>query len=390
MVVVAAAVNQVNPMTATETATPDSPPIWFLGTIPPPVTGHTLLTQQVLRGMQRAGPVKFLNWSPGTEWRGLKFRATRVSRIVASMARLLASGRGKGAPLYIVANSKAGLYLTGVLVQLGTALGYRVHLHHHTYYYIDQYDRRMAWIDRAMGPRGVHVVHCDQMARDFAIRYPTRCSFAFVYPSVVAMPLGRSRCQPGSPFRLGHLSNLSLAKGLDLVLATFRALVAEGRRVNLRLAGPYHSGEARQMVEQAVAEFPGWVDYVGPVYEESKVQFLEGIDCLLFPSRSESWGIVLGEAMAAGAPVVTMRRGCTPTVVGDRAGVVVEREADFVAAAVDKIKQWMDSPEEYRQASQAAIDQAVYLHQEGQRTLHEFVDQIFSLHRAAAAPHHPA
>jgi glycosyltransferase involved in cell wall biosynthesis len=380
MDVEAAAANQVSPMPARETATSPSPPIWFLGTIPPPITGHTLLTEKVLQALQRAGPIKFVNWSPGTSRRGIKFRVRRVARILASMVRLLCGGRGKDAPLYIVANSQAGLYLTLLLVQIGRGLGYRVYLHHHTYYYIDEYDWRMARIDRAMGPRGVHVVHCDQMAQDFAARYPTRCGFARVYPSIVASPLGSPRRRPHAPFRLGHLSNLSVAKGLDLVLATFRALRADGRQVHLTLAGPYHTQEARQLVERAVGEYPEAVEYAGPVYGEQKVRYLEGIDCFLFPSRSESWGIVLHESMGVGAPVITMRRGCTPTVVGTRAGVIVDREADFVATAVHTIERWIDQPDEYGEASQAAIDQAAFLQREGERTLREFASSMFSVH----------
>ena len=52
----------------------------------------------------------------------------------------------------------------------------------------------------------------------------------------------------GTLFRIGHLGNLSVAKGLDLVLKTFEELVKRGRRVVLKLAGPCHTHEAQSLV----------------------------------------------------------------------------------------------------------------------------------------------
>lgn len=351
--------------------------IWFLGPVPPPVTGITMVTKEMLRRLRAAGPIRFLSWSPEMPRRGLRMRLRRNLRIVHSILKLLANGRVRGQRLYVVANSKSGLYLTALVVYVGRRLGYQVYLHHHAYFYIDDYDWRMARIVRAMGPQDVHVVHCEQMARDFETRYRTSGDFACVYPSIVNIPISIPRLEAHAPFRLGHLSNLSVDKGLDIVLATFGALRASGRNVHLRLAGPFHTRQAQQLVEQAMSEHAGSIEYAGPVYEESKLDYLNEIDCFLFPSRSESWGIVLHEAMAAGVPVIAMRRGCTKTVVGGDAGIVVDREADFVVRAAAQVQRWIDEPNDYRAASRAAIDQAAYLHREGERTLGEFVAQMF-------------
>ena len=365
-------------MVASQTIDHSRPEIVILGTVPPPVTGMTLVTKQVVRALQQVANVNFFNWSTGISKRGLRFRATRVLRIVRSLFWLVRQGPVFKGRIYVVANSKTGLYLTAVIAWLARRLGYTVYLHHHTYYYIDEYDWRMAWIDRTLGQHGVHVVHTPQMADDFRAVYPTQCPFAFIYPSVVASPLGAARESVATPIRLGHLSNLQLGKGLDLVLDTFHVLRKSGQQARLVLAGTFLNQETRRVVEEAIETHSGLIEYIGPVYDADKTRFFARIDCFVFPTRSESWGIVLHEAMAAGVPVITYDRGCTRTVVGNKAGLVIDRDADFAMLAARQVEHWAHNPHEYRAASQAAIEQADRLQREGQRTLDEFVALVLS------------
>jgi glycosyltransferase involved in cell wall biosynthesis len=360
------------------TCAPTSAELVVLGTLPPPVTGHTVLTEQVVRRIQSAGPVRFFNWSTGLSKKGFKFRTTRVLRVLQSLLHLLRRGRVRNQRLYLVANStRFGLYLTALVVALARRLGYQLYLHHHSYLYIERHDWRMAYIDRRMSPGGVHVVHSEKMAADFQRRYDSLCGFRIVYPSVVKIPLGRPRPSPGRPFRIGHLSNLSIAKGLDLVIETFEALL-RARDVRLELAGPVQKGRAQDALKAVVARHPTTVRYRGPLYGDDKLNFFEQIDAFVLPTRNESWGIVLHEALAAGVPVITFDRGCTQTVVGKGAGLVVSPDADFVQLASRQIERWIEREDEYSAVSQAAIDQAESLHREGERTATEFAAHVFS------------
>ena len=241
----------------------------------------------------------------------------------------------QGKRLYLVANSQAGLYLTAALAFVAGRLGYSVYLHHHVYSYINNYDRRMARIDRWIGASGVHVVHCKKMVDDFRRRYRSRCSFAIVLPSAVTIDMSLVGPMPQGPLRLGMLSNLTMAKGVGDAIATFAALKNSGRQVTLSLAGPAYEQAAKRHIDLAVADHPGLVTRLGPVYGDDKAKFFAEIDVLLFPTqyKHESWGIVLNEALAAGVPVITNDRGCSSIVVGDRAGLVVPDPAQFVASA---------------------------------------------------------
>jgi glycosyltransferase involved in cell wall biosynthesis len=271
--------------------------------------------------------------------------------------------------------------MTALVVFVAARLGYSIYLHHHVYFYIDEYDGRMAWIVRQMGPSDVHVVHHAKMIEDFRGRYPTNSGFLTVCPSIVVGEVGRARNAPGRPMRLGLLSNLSAAKGLRDVVATFVALADRKRDVTLTLAGPVASSDSQQVIDQVIARYPDRVRSIGPVYGEDKLSFFDQIDLFLFPTTSESWGLVLNEALAAGVPVITYNRGCTAIVVGDEAGLVIDRDKPFAQSAVPRIENWMDDSQQYSRASAAAIAQAEWLHEEGRRSLGEFVRQMFSADR---------
>ncbi len=304
-------------------------------------------------------------------------RVQRIVRTLGGVIRLLLHGRVRNSRLFITCNSQAGLLMTALLVRAGRALGYRLVLHHHSYRYIDRFDPRMNLISRMMTDKDIHLVHCPKMADDFRAKYNSHSQFAYLYPSIVSLPLEQPRPKAPETFRLGFLANLTLEKGLEAVLATHRALHKKGRNVHLCLAGPCRNADAQKLIDRALDEHKGFVEYLGAVYGGRKVQFFRSIDCFLFPTDTESWGIVLNEALASGVPVMTTNRGCIQTVMGN-CGLVVDDVAEYVDQAVQQVEAWIDSPSEYAAASEAAVRQADFLHREAEYQLEELVSVICS------------
>jgi glycosyltransferase involved in cell wall biosynthesis len=345
----------------------------------------TVLTSTILQALESAGPVHAYNWSPGMPRRSLWMRLRRNARMLRSVGMLLARGRVRNERLYMVANSFSGLYSTAVVVWVAKRLGYKIYLHHHVYFYIDEYDSRMAWIVRQLGADDVQVVHSDRMIGDFRRRYPTGTEFMTVYPSVVVTEIGEPRRQLGRPLRLGLLSNLSAAKGLRDALEAFAAVAERIPDATLTLAGPVSSRDSQQLIDDAMDRHAGRVRTIGPVYGDDKRRVFADIDVFLFPTKSESWGLVLNEALAAGVPVITVDRGCTSIVVGESAGLLIDRDAPFAAAAAAQVERWYNDEAAYLAASNAAILQAARLRDEGQQMLASFVRHMFSPIPAASA-----
>ncbi|HEX6961977.1 MAG TPA: glycosyltransferase family 4 protein [Lacipirellula sp.] len=351
----------------------------FIGALPPPITGMTAMTAVIVEALKRQGPITCYNWSRGKPLKGWRWKLARAWGALKSIGGLLRRGRARGAVLYYPVSSGAGLYYDLAIAATARLLRYRLLLHHHAYSYFDRRDWRAAWLNRLVGVHGGHAVHCALMQQHYLTQYASKAKFLHVPPTIVSQQFQPELAESRShdDFTIGFLSNLSVAKGIDDVLATFQRLAGgNGRRVRLILAGPCMSAVERDMVDDALARMPGQIDYRGPVYGRDKAQFFADIDAFLFPTRSESWGIVLSEALAAGCPVVTRNRGCTPWIVRDGCGHVIEADADFPTVAVEHIERWRDNPAEFAAARAAAKRRSAALEQEATEQLPAFVRRV--------------
>jgi glycosyltransferase involved in cell wall biosynthesis len=116
-----------------------------------------------------------------------------------------------------------------------------------------------------------------------------------------------SQGHPDSPILL-YVGRLSAEKEIDRIKPVLEAIP------NARLAlvgdGPY-----RQELE---AYFDGTpTHFVGYLTGESLAAAFASADAFVFPSRTETLGLVLLEAMAAGCPVIAANAGGIPDIVTD-------------------------------------------------------------------------
>ena len=80
------------------------------------------------------------------------------------------------------------------------------------------------------------------------------------------------------------------------------------------------------------------VDFVGEIEELQKPGFYAGARATLFPSDwPEPFGLVMIESMAAGTPVIALRRGSVPEVVVDGVTGFICDDVDQMAHAVERI-----------------------------------------------------
>jgi phosphatidyl-myo-inositol alpha-mannosyltransferase len=107
---------------------------------------------------------------------------------------------------------------------------------------------------------------------------------------------------PGTGGTLGFLGRMDEPrKGLDILLAAFTLLAAERPALRLLIAG---RGDADDVRSQVPSAYRDRVVLLGEVSDEDRVRMLHSVDVFCAPNTGgESFGYVLVEAMASGAPI---------------------------------------------------------------------------------------
>ena len=144
---------------------------------------------------------------------------------------------------------------------------------------------------------------------------------------------GAPRANGNGVPRLLYVGRADPRKGLDVLLRAFRRVSAPAR---LDLAGPVAADSADPRVHA-----------LGPVSELHLRALLEAADVVCVPSlRAESFGIVIAEAMAAGAAVVASDLDGYAGVLPRRCGRLVP--AGDAVALGDALEELVSAPEALR------------------------------------------
>ncbi|RHA41344.1 glycosyltransferase family 1 protein [Cellulomonas rhizosphaerae] len=134
----------------------------------------------------------------------------------------------------------------------------------------------------------------------------------------------------GTPERptLAFLGRLDESrKGLAVMLGAVREVLAHVPGARFLVAGRGETGE--QQARELLGDQAGAVEFLGGVSDEDKARLLSSVDVYIAPQTGgESFGIVLVEAMSAGAAVVASDLGAFSRVLDDGAAGVLFRTGD--------------------------------------------------------------
>src|SRR4051812_6214991 len=143
-------------------------------------------------------------------------------------------------------------------------------------------------------------------------------------------------------------------KGLPVLLEAMRTVVRRYPGARLLVAG---RGDAEQVRELIGEDLRASVSLLGELSEEDKAAFLRSIDVYCAPNLlGESFGVVLIEALAAGAPIVASDLDAFARVLEDGAAGVLVRRGD-AAALADALCALLGAPA--RRAELAAVGAGV-------------------------------
>ncbi|MBS1790789.1 MAG: glycosyltransferase family 4 protein [Acidobacteria bacterium] len=139
-----------------------------------------------------------------------------------------------------------------------------------------------------------------------------------------------------------------IKRPMDLIRALTQAgLLVAG-------AGPMETecrAEAERLGVRAV--WPGFLN------QTEIIRAFAAADCLVLPSESETWGLVINEALATGLPcIVSDRVGCAPDLIvpGETGEIFPMGNVAALRAAIERIRQRIGSEHSHADACRAKAD----------------------------------
>jgi glycosyltransferase involved in cell wall biosynthesis len=171
---------------------------------------------------------------------------------------------------------------------------------------------------------------------------------------------GRFRVATGIPadaFVVGHLGRLAPEKNLEFLAEAVAAFLKTTSRAHFLVIG---TGPFRKTIREIFAGqgLDARLHIAGVLGHEQLIDGLHAMNLFAFASKSETQGMVLTEAMAAGLPVVALDANGVREVVRDyRNGRLLPGES--IKAFVSAL-QWVAGlpAEQVRELGQAALDTA--------------------------------
>lgn len=342
-----------------------SPDVLLVGPLSGTLTGAVAATSAVRDRLSDQFSLATSDVAPAGLDRSLRYHSRRVLRYAQATWKVATT---RAPTVVLVAEGGKGVLYALPLAAIGRIRKRSFLVHHHSFSYLNQHSALVRAFVVLLSRRSAHIFLCECMRDTFAALYGLKGHRLVVSNAALLGPDLDSRTSPAHErFTIGHLSNLSAAKGLDAVLALSRSLQRDEVATTIAGPPPPQATLAAQLVPP--------INYLGPVYDEAKRDFLSTLDAFMFPTRyaNEAEPLVVLEALAAGVPVLATRRGCLTSVLP--ADWLFE-EGEFETDAAAVIRHWSTTPIDHQRAQREAQARYEALRDQGSEGLSHLLQAI--------------
>jgi len=142
---------------------------------------------------------------------------------------------------------------------------------------------------------------------------------------------------PDESFVLLYVGRIAREKNVGLLLRAFRAVHERHPEARLMIvgSGPYEQASRRLSETLQIGDD---VLFTGMLSREEISEVYGGADAFVFPSVTETQGLVVCEALTAGLPCVAVRAAGIPEVIEDGVdGFLTENSADGFAESISRL-----------------------------------------------------
>lgn len=147
-----------------------------------------------------------------------------------------------------------------------------------------------------------------------------------------------------SPFTFVSIASLDHKKGLDVLIRSFSKTFRGDGAVILNICG---KGPDREELQDLAVSLgvDDQISFLGELSRDECVKLLGSSDAFVLPSRVETFGIVFGEAMAMGLPIIMAKTDAYQDLVTEETGLVVD--IDDVDDLCRKMQELLKNSDKY-------------------------------------------
>lgn len=194
--------------------------------------------------------------------------------------------------------------------------------------------KKLLWhLGQASALREASCIHVTAETEAEAVRGCGLRTPLTIVPNGVDIPPA-FRATPDGKRRLLYVGRFDEKKGLDLLVRAWSQVATEFPEWQLDLVGEKDGAYAQQMQELAVELKTARLTFRGAAYDAARDAYLAAADLFVLPTRSENFGMVVAEALAASVPVICSKGAPWSGLSSRKCGFWIEIGLEPLVAAL--------------------------------------------------------
>jgi glycosyltransferase involved in cell wall biosynthesis len=341
--------------------------IIFIGPLPPPVHGFSLINEAMLQKLRNVAEVDVINRTPPQATSKSLMRWKTILQTITQLKLFISIARKeKSTSVYMGLSGGAGQLFDLPFLLLANIFKSNFHLHHHSFAYIRNKSMLTSIVFRAH-PKANHIVLCRDMGNLLSEKYDIPKNKITVLSNIAYLPniplINSTDENRSNAVKIGFLSNITADKGIF----EFFDLVKQANDMAINVLA-YIAGPVENSIEKrffSTLKSITNITYIGPVYNDEKIKFFNSIDLLLFPTRykNEAEPVTVLEALRSGTSVIANGLGCIGGMIPQNCGSITTDER-FISESLAVIKKFSNLTPNERTSQRHQI-QSTFIQKQG-------------------------